>query len=162
MSVLKRINQIADIKGIKITALESKIGASKGVLSRAIKNDTDIQSKWISRIVENFPEINPTWLLTGEGEILKKEQSPADKSAHSLSADFKKLLVEEKINFLYERIENGVLGGGDHPPGKKKFSLQEIYFLSESIETKLKTLTEMIINIVTHPRVLEILNDRKK
>ena len=73
-SILKRISQIAENEDIKITAFEAIIGASKGVLSRAIKNNTDIQSKWITYIVENYPHYNPEWLLTGKGEMLKEEK----------------------------------------------------------------------------------------
>lgn len=71
--ILSRIQEIADKKAITITALETKLGASKGVLSRALRNDTDIQSKWLQIIVENYPDISPSWLLTGEGPMLKED-----------------------------------------------------------------------------------------
>ena len=70
MTIISRINQIANKEGITLTKLERTIGASKGVLSRASKNDTDIQSKWVSRVVENYPLYNTNWLLTGKGEML--------------------------------------------------------------------------------------------
>ena len=69
--VLDRIEQFAEKQGIKIGALEKKIGASKGVLSRAIAQKTDIQSKWLSKLVENFPQIDANWLLTGEGSMYR-------------------------------------------------------------------------------------------
>jgi len=70
-NILYRIEKIAHNEGIKITALERKIGASKGVLSRAIANGTDIQYKWVQKIVENYPQYSTNWLLTGKGEMLK-------------------------------------------------------------------------------------------
>lgn len=69
--ILSRIKKIADYEGITIGALERNIGASKGVLSRAIANDTDIQAKWLETIVENYPSYSTHWLLTGEGEMLR-------------------------------------------------------------------------------------------
>ena len=69
--ILPRIQQIADNEGIKIGAIERAIGASKGVLSRAIANGTDIQSKWLQAIVENYPQYSGEWLLTGKGSMLK-------------------------------------------------------------------------------------------
>lgn len=68
--ILVRIQKIAQKEGVTISKMERIIGASKGVLSRAINNDTDIQAKWIKAIVENYPRYSPRWLLTGEGEML--------------------------------------------------------------------------------------------
>ena len=56
-----------------IGAMERTIGASKGVLSRAINNGTDIQAKWLSIIVENYPRYSTGWLLTGAGSMLKDD-----------------------------------------------------------------------------------------
>ena len=71
MGLLDRILEIAKREGITIGALEKQIGASKGVLSRAIQNKTDIQAKWLTRIVENYPLYSADWLLSGKGELLK-------------------------------------------------------------------------------------------
>lgn len=71
-SILSRIREIAEKEGITIGAIERQIGASKGVLSRALNNGTDIQSKWVQRIVENYPTYSTEWLLTGKGGILKE------------------------------------------------------------------------------------------
>lgn len=70
--ILPRIQQIAQHEGITIGAMERSIGASKGVLSRAIANGTDIQSKWLEAIVENYPLYSGEWLLTGKGNMTKQ------------------------------------------------------------------------------------------
>ena len=72
-NVLSRIQEIASNEGITIGAMERTIGASKGVLSRAINNGTDIQAKWLSIIVENYPRYSTGWLLTGAGSMLKDD-----------------------------------------------------------------------------------------
>lgn len=66
---------MADYAHITITGLERQIGASKGVLSRAIQNNTDIQAKWVCKIVENYPQFSSNWLLTGEGNMLNEVKS---------------------------------------------------------------------------------------
>lgn len=68
-TILERIAAFARTKNITIGALEKRIGASKGVLSRAIQNNTDIQAKWLEKIVENFPDCSGHWLLTGINPI---------------------------------------------------------------------------------------------
>ena len=75
-NILSRIQEISMKEGINITSMEKMIGASKGVLSRAIKQGTDIQAKWLSAIVENYPQYSASWLLTGEGKMLRNEESP--------------------------------------------------------------------------------------
>ena len=67
-TVLERIALIAENENITIGKLEKIIGASKGVLSRALANNTDIQAKWITNIVENYPQYSAEWLLQGMEE----------------------------------------------------------------------------------------------
>ena len=74
-NILSRIQEIASNEGITIGALERKIGASKGVLSRAINNGTDIQLKWVQVIVENYPQYSTEWLITGKGEMISTRQN---------------------------------------------------------------------------------------
>lgn len=74
-TIVGRISEIAASEDITITALEKKIGASKGVLSRAIAKNTDIQSKWLTSIVENYPQYNADWLLTGRPPKTKERST---------------------------------------------------------------------------------------
>lgn len=69
-SIVSRIEQIARAEGLTITGLEAKIGASKGVLSRALNQGTDIQTKWLLAVVENYPLYSSEWILKGKGEML--------------------------------------------------------------------------------------------
>ena len=73
-TILSRIQELASNEDVTIGALERMIGASKGVLSRAINNGTDIQSKWLQRIVENYPQYSADWLLSGKGNMKKEEE----------------------------------------------------------------------------------------
>ena len=79
--IVDRIQKIASTERITIGALERRIGASKGVLSRAINNGTDIQAKWLEVIVENFPQYSTRWLLTGVGDMLKPSTAPTVNAA---------------------------------------------------------------------------------
>ena len=68
--ILSQIEKIIENEGLTTSKMEKIIGASKGVLSRAIKNQTDIQSKWLQLIIDKFPHYSTRWLLTGEGQML--------------------------------------------------------------------------------------------
>lgn len=67
--ILSRIKTLADTEGLSIGSIERAIGASRGVISKAIAKGTDIQSKWLELICERFPQYSPVWLLTGEGSM---------------------------------------------------------------------------------------------
>lgn len=69
----ERLKMLTKIEGITPTELERLIGASKGVLSRAVSNGTDVNSKWLVAIAEKFPDWSIEWLLTGKGKTLKSE-----------------------------------------------------------------------------------------
>ena len=77
--MLTRIKKLAGNEGITIGVLEKRIGSSKGVLSRAIKNGTDIHAKWLQAIIENFPGYSASWLLTGEGPMMVQESAMVEK-----------------------------------------------------------------------------------
>jgi predicted RNase H-like nuclease (RuvC/YqgF family) len=99
-TILNRIGQLADNEGIKISQLERKIGASKGVLSRAIAKNTDIQAKWLQIIVENYPKYSCEWLLSGKGDMLidKKQNFEQKSNEDELKAK------DNKLNSLENRI----------------------------------------------------------
>ncbi len=83
-NILDRVALFAQNEGITIGSIEKTIGASKGVLSRALAQGTDVQAKWIKGIVENYPSLSPDWLLTGTGDMLRSsvtvptERQPRD------------------------------------------------------------------------------------
>lgn len=101
--ILSRIEELSKHEGITISALEKKIGASKGVLSRAIAKGTDIQAKWIELLVENYPNYSTEWLLTGKGDMLKptaQEQQVEVKPIHHPRSTEKKEDVQ--VVYLYD------------------------------------------------------------
>ena len=91
-NILSRIQEIALNEGITIGALERKIGASKGVLSRAINNGTDIQSKWLQII----PPIQLDGLLPAKAPCSTVTKIP--KKASGVIRQFR-----QQKNLLYIR-----------------------------------------------------------
>lgn len=120
-NILNQLSKLIDNEHITIGALERKIGASKGVLSRAIQNNTDIQAKWIQTIVENYPTYNIEWLITGNGRMLKEHNNIAadhppeyhsdtykDKYIRILEAENERLLAEnERKQEIIDSFMNG-------------------------------------------------------
>lgn len=82
--ILSRIKSLAENEGISIPTIERTIGASRGVISKAIAKGTDIQSKWVELICENFPRYSAEWLVAGRGEMIKPTENLI--SRHALKA----------------------------------------------------------------------------
>ncbi|MDP5201131.1 hypothetical protein [Flavobacterium sp. DG2-3] len=107
--ILERLKLLAKNEGITITKLELTIGASKGVLSRAIAHNSDIQSKWLLNLVENFPAYSCEWLIKGiepmiRAEIDSLQNMPESDLAYKDLAESRKETIEslKKIIVLME------------------------------------------------------------
>ncbi len=98
-NILQVFTEIAQREGISITNLEKTIGASKGVLSRAISKGTDIQAKWLLALVENYPLYSAEWILTGKGPMLQKE------SADAIINETDPKILREKLSNLQSQID---------------------------------------------------------
>lgn len=83
----ERLKILTTLEGITPTELERLIGASKGVLSRAVTNGTDVNSKWLVAIAEKFPDWSMEWLLTGKGSSLKSENDKIYETAYNQAKD---------------------------------------------------------------------------
>lgn len=105
-TILLRIKELTINEGITIGSLEKQIGASKGVLSRAIKNGSDIQAKWIQTIVENYPNYSSLWLLTGNGEMIKHEHKLYEPQSPYAKQCLECLKKEQRIADLLETISS--------------------------------------------------------
>ena len=69
--MIERLHEFIKNQGLTISEFEKSIGASDGLLRRAIKNKTDINSKWIVFISEKYPNLNLDWLIRFEGKMLR-------------------------------------------------------------------------------------------
>src|SRR5690554_4715393 len=129
-TILTIFSAIAKNEALSISAMEKSIGASKGVLSRALKNGTDIQVKWLVALVENYPDYNPEWILTGRGPMLKQ---PNTNGMDELNEDGKEYRLQEKISILDDKI--GILKATNDALKENNESLKEIKgFLLKRIE----------------------------
>lgn len=67
--IIKRILQYIEYKGINKHKFYIQTGLSNGFLDKV----KDIGTSKIEIIYSIYPEINLEWLITGKGEMLKKE-----------------------------------------------------------------------------------------
>lgn len=73
--VSERVGQYIEKKGISYYAFENSLGASRGSISKAVKEGKSIGSNVLENIMGIYTDLNPNWLLTGQGEMFKDENS---------------------------------------------------------------------------------------
>ncbi|NMH28443.1 S24 family peptidase [Flavobacterium silvaticum] len=67
--VSERVGQYIEKKGISYYAFENSLGASRGSISKAVKEGKSIGSNVLENIMGIYKDLNPSWLLTGQGEM---------------------------------------------------------------------------------------------
>lgn len=92
--IVERIGIYAEKNKISIRRIEQEIGASNGTLAKAISKGKDVLAEWVSVFVQKYPDVNPTWLLTGEGSMLRNSENP------NLSTSSSQLTDSSQENFL--------------------------------------------------------------
>lgn len=92
-SIVKRLSQYIEHKGISVSVAEKEIGISNGSLSKPFKSNTTIKTDALEKFLKTYIDINPNWLLNGAGSMLKN------------TAEFDKLNFKELSEARAEIIE---------------------------------------------------------
>lgn len=79
--ILERIKEYIDFKKLAISAFEKSIGMSNASFGKSLKNGGAIGTDKLENILSVYTDINPIWLLTGQGSMLRADESPV----HSVS-----------------------------------------------------------------------------
>ena len=69
-TIIDRLQYYMLQKGINNNQLTVAANLSVGLIGRAIKNRSGLNSDSIEKILYSYPDLNPDWLLTGRGEML--------------------------------------------------------------------------------------------
>ncbi|UZO82452.1 hypothetical protein NBT05_08250 [Aquimarina sp. ERC-38] len=70
-TILDRVIIFADYLNISLRSFSLSIGASPGYLHRLQSAKSNIGGDFIEKIIQLYPQLNSTWLVTGEGTMLK-------------------------------------------------------------------------------------------
>lgn len=133
-------NSVAEEENITIGALERAIGASKGVLSRALKNGTDVQSKWLSALIEKYPQYPYDKWLRGkfspiENSILKETAAPyPEEKDTSKQIDDLAYTINRRFNDLEEGVKQIMLDVSELKIKSQELSLEKVKEAIDSIE----------------------------
>jgi len=105
--VKQRIKKVLSSKRVSITALCKAIGVPQPTLNRQINTDAPMTLTNILLILDYFSDVSITWLLTGEGAMLKNESSnPEITIAPTLNKQTSISQQENVVPYiLYEKLQ---------------------------------------------------------
>lgn len=105
--VKQRIKKVLSSKRVSITALCKAICVPQPTLNRQINTDAPMTLTNILLILDYFSDVSVTWLLTGEGAMLKNESSnPEITIAPTLNKQTSISQQENVVPYiLYEKLQ---------------------------------------------------------
>jgi len=74
IKTIDRIIEFIKFAGLSARQFDLSIGAGNGYTLRMKKNHASVGSDVIETILRTYPQLNVVWLITGEGEMLKKKE----------------------------------------------------------------------------------------
>ena len=108
MGIIERIKMYCEYKGITVNKFEVSSGIARGSL-RYVKQS--IGSEKLSGIIKSFPDLDISWLITGEGSMIKitntyikEELKSLDESEHNKIMDRINLMPSDtNLILFYEK-----------------------------------------------------------
>lgn len=143
--ILERIKQYIDYKGISVSAFEKSVGMSNASFGKSLKKGGAIGTDKLENILSIYSEINPTWLLTGKGDMLKRNESIATPTSNNkegipllpLSAMAGALTGEVSVmEYECERYVVPAFRGADFLIPVKGVSMQPTYLSGDIVACK--------------------------
>jgi len=97
MKAIRRLSQYIDFKQYKPAVFERNIGLSNGYIGKQKKRNADIGEGIILKIISNCPDLSIDWLLTGEGEMLKKKTSEGRRTVQLKKESLEDIIAERVL-----------------------------------------------------------------
>ncbi|EJG02258.1 phage repressor [Flavobacterium sp. F52] len=121
MKAINRFIKYCDFKGIAPSRFEKNYGLSNGYFSIQLKRNGSLGEDVLKIIIDNCQEIDAEWLITGKGNMLKKQLTPSENSNQSdkNEKEVARLLIENRrleetndlLRFKITTLENQLSEG---------------------------------------------------
>lgn len=93
-SIVERLKEYIDLKNISISAFEKSIGMGNASFGKSLKTGGAIGTDKLENILKKYPDLSPSWLLTGDGEMLRHTTSVSPVQTFPLRTD-RNITVQE-------------------------------------------------------------------
>ena len=98
MKIIERIYEYIEYKGFKVAEFERRNALSNGYLRKMKERNADVGEGTIVSILENCPDISVSWLILGEGNMLRSNEEICSNKTCGIT------YMADKISALAEEI----------------------------------------------------------
>lgn len=95
--MLDRLKQYIDFKGLTVAAIEKAANMSNGALAKPIRNHTSIGCDKLENILMGCPDLDLTWLITGQGNMIKGEGASVHNEVPSIPLSIENKLLQDMV-----------------------------------------------------------------
>ena len=71
MTITERLQKYMEYSNLNPNKITVDAGLSVGLIGRAIKNDSGLNSETIEKILITYTDLNPEWFVSGNGEMIR-------------------------------------------------------------------------------------------
>lgn len=101
MDVNSRIRRFLKGKKITVQSFEVAIGKTNGYIAHTKSPTAGV----LADIAKVYPELNLSWLITGEGEMLKSDTNENKTSSINVDGDLNSIEMEREIKRLRASLD---------------------------------------------------------
>ena len=148
MSITERLQKYMVHRNLNANKITVDAGLSVGLIGRAIKNDSGLNSETIEKILITYTDLNPEWFVSGNGEMIRSNNQTINSNGSTNS-------VNSNVN--------GNIGGNlniSHSEFSGMIDLQKGYQAhQEQLADRLKTSQDQLTDCMRQVTLLiELLN----
>ena len=133
MSIIERLQKYMVHRNLNANKITVDAGLSVGLIGRAIKNDSGLNSETIEKILVTYTDLNPEWFVSGNGEMIRSNNQTINSNGSTNS-------VNSNVN--------GTIGGNlniSHSEFSGMIDLQKGYQAhQEQLADRLKTSQDQV------------------
>lgn len=138
---------IKELKNLRIVHSQADFASEVGIgvvqLSEIVSGKRKVTDYYVNKILTRFPEINKSWIINGEGEMLKNS---AVAESHSISIAGEEI-KENEINVNTDATIAALIAEVSAQRRLTESALAEISAQRKLTETALKQSAELIAKI---------------
>jgi transcriptional regulator with XRE-family HTH domain len=122
----ERIKRFMDYKGLSPSELADGINVQRSNITHVLHGRNNPGFQFITKMLEAFPDINAKWLLTGEGEMIIKEEITNEKKQVNLFSQ----IVPPSVS-----IEHEEMSGSEKPRPVEKETARSAQPMTELLQS---------------------------